>query len=230
MKSEFRFLMKYGFILFVVIFFSCDVLYNQKKLKLAVATNDYASNNSAAHLKAFLENGGYLVEIVSVATTIEANELVANSGADITFVLNHSLFMPSRLGKQSNELRSIIPLFEPAMFVFAKDSSITETKPDIFSGKKIGIEKFAGEAHLNFQEIMQTAKIDSVEFTENWAGDFFHFWGTYHGKRAQNSIGKNWTPISIDDKYNKAVLHEEPEFGFHSVCLKMIPTNSHFEG
>ena len=70
-----------GFMLFVVLFLSCDVLYEQKTLRLAVATNDYASNNSAMQLKTFLESGGYVEKIIPVATAVEANGLVAKSEA-----------------------------------------------------------------------------------------------------------------------------------------------------
>jgi TRAP-type uncharacterized transport system substrate-binding protein len=197
-------------ILFLATVVSCDVLYNQKKLRLAVAVNDHASNSSAAYLKTFLESGGYIVDLIPVATAVEANILVANSDADITFVLNHSLSIPVNLGKRSDELRTIMPLLEPAMFIFSKDSSINVTNPDAFRGKKVGVEKLGGEAHMDMQEILNTAKMGSVEFTENWTGDFFYFWGTYNGKRAQNSVSKNWTPLSIDQKMKDLLLRYYP--------------------
>jgi TRAP-type uncharacterized transport system substrate-binding protein len=222
MKSGFAFIMKYTFMLVVIsISTSCDVLYKQKKLRIAVAVNDNTSASSAAQLKAFLENGGYELEIISVATTIEANERVARAEADITFALSHSLFMPTKLGEQSNELRTIMPLFEPAMFLFSRDSTIKETSSRLFSGKKVGIEKIAGEAHINFEEIMHTGKMDSVEFTENWEGDFFHFWGTSHGKMAKNAVGKNWTPVSLDDRLRDFLLVNYPSL--HEFTLPAFP-------
>ena len=63
---------------------------------------------------------------------------------------------------------------------------------------------------MDLVEILHSAKMDTVEFVENWAGDFFHFWGTYDGKRAQNSVNKNWTPISIDQKLQEHLLAYYP--------------------
>lgn len=199
--------LKYLIPLLIALLVSCDVLYRQRNLKLALAKNDYTATYCSSHLKQFLEAGGYRVEIIPVNSTIEANAMVARGEADLSFVLNHSLFMPQSLGLESDNLRTIVPIFQPAMYFFSSDTTLEETS---FAGKKISVEHMQDEAYLNLKEAFELGKLDYLEFTNSWDGDYFHFWGNYQGKRAENALNRNWRAVSLDEKFKKFLLGHYP--------------------
>jgi len=118
MKAAYPFFILITITLMVI---SCDIAKPQKSFRLAVPENDYHYNRMSSHLKSFLENNGYKIDIVKAGTSIDANRMVARGEADITFINNHSNTISQELGSESGRLRTIMPLATRLFLAFSKN-------------------------------------------------------------------------------------------------------------
>ncbi|MEL7003675.1 MAG: hypothetical protein AAFN93_13210 [Bacteroidota bacterium] len=177
---------------------------------MVVPERDYSYNYASEHLKSFLEHEGYNLNIITCETAIEANEMVARGEADLTFVLNHSLFVADTLSDQSSKLRTILPLFTRLMFFFSKTSDDTLSIQEQVRNKTIHLEVLNGETHLGLLEMFRIGSIDSVRFIDNGERDFHHFWGTFYGKRTQDLLNQGWHSLSLDENWSDFLLLNNP--------------------
>ena len=201
----------------------CDFFSPKSSFRLAIPEHDYTYSSTSKHFIAFLEEGGFKVEIIKTKNAIEANRFVAQGKADLTFIMNHSDFIPDTLGTEAGRLRTICPMFERLFFLFSKfPVADTLNARELLEGKKIGIEVLNGETHANLNYLLNSSKIDDITIVQrDQDSDFIHFWGTYYGPRATELIENDWKEISldpslinfitlIDPSLNRSVLPEIP--------------------
>jgi len=213
-----------GFLLvFLLLVSGCDIFKPQKSFRMAVPTNDYSYNASAQHLVSFLEHGGFNIEIIPTDNAIEANRLVAEGNADLTFIMNHSGFIPEVLGYEAGKLRTIAPMFERLFFLFAKSPLVGSlTSAHRLEGKKLGIEVLNGETHANLDNLLSSGKLHNVEIVQrNLDPDFIHFWGTFYGPRATELIEGGWKEVSLDPSWINFITLNDPSL--HAAVLPAIP-------
>ncbi|TRX62719.1 hypothetical protein FNH22_01075 [Fulvivirga sp. M361] len=193
-----------------LLFNGCDFIAPKKRYRLAVPEKDYSYNYAAGHLKEFLQQGDFEIEIIKVNNAVEASEMVSNGEADLTFVLNHSMFIPGELGEHSGKLRTILPLCTRLMFFFEKDGLEEQSIRYRFQSKTIGIEVPDGETENNLKEMLLLGAFDSVSFSDNAQSDLIHFWGTFYGERAKKLEQEGWESISLDDDWIEFMLLNNP--------------------
>lgn len=189
----------------------CDLISPEKRFKLAVPDQDYSYQYSAKHLKAFLESGGFEIEIVSAENAIDANEMVAKGEADLTFAMDSSEFIPEAIGPDAAKLRTIVPLFQRLFFLFSMSDVKTPASAAQLEGKSIGIEVLGGETNKTLTNILAAAKIDDVRIIDRDDNpDFIHFWGTYYGERATNLLDEGWGEMSIEPGWINFMTLNDP--------------------
>ena len=196
-------------LILIFLFVSCDSFSPQKCFKIAVPLSDYSYTHSAKHLEQFLNNGGFNITIVNAENAVDANNMVANGDADLTFIMNHSTFIPSEVEKSRN-LRSILPLFTRLFFLFSKEP-VSDNERNILSGKSIGIEVLGGETHYNLSKILNSGKLNDVEIvSRDDSPDFIHFWGTYYGQRATMLLNDGWKEVSLSQDWIDYITLNDP--------------------
>jgi TRAP-type uncharacterized transport system substrate-binding protein len=214
----------FGFFLLILTIHSCDIVSPQRHFIIAVPDGDFTYHNSANHLKTFLEKGGFSIEIITCLNAIEANKMVAEGKADLTFIMNHSSFIPEAIGDGAGKLRTILPLSERLFFLFYKDGTINDSLTDreLLSNKSIGIEVLNGETHTNLERLMQKGKIENVTIVQKDDNpDYIHFWGTYYGERATNLLENNWRERSISSSWINFITLNSP--ALTPITLPAIP-------
>ena len=196
-------------ILFV--FDGCDFIAPQKTFKLVVPEKDYSYNRTAQHLKEFLEKGGFKIELVFADNAIDANRMVANEEADMTFAMDHSTFIPEAIGSKAGRLRTMVPLYQRLFFLFSKAALDTLDREAQFSNKSIGVEVLNGETHRNLTHLLNSSKLDNVNIIDRDDDpDFIHFWGTYYGERATKLLNEGWYELSIDPDWVNFISMNDP--------------------
>ena len=191
---------------------SCDIFTPQKTFRLAVPESDFTYNITAGHLKSFLEVGGFPIEIVHTANAIEANRLVANGEADLTFVMNHSDFIPEAVGPEARMLRTIAPMFNRLAFLFSREPIADSVSVlDLLAKKRLGLEVLDGETHTNFKSLFQTNLLNEIIFVnQNESPDLIHFWGTYYGPRATSLLREGWHEVSLNPAWIDYICLNNP--------------------
>lgn len=203
-------------------FVSCEYYKPQRSFRLAVSETDYSYNYSAEHLKSFLEGGGFEIEIIPAENAIEANRMVAQGEADLTFVMNHSEFMPRVIGVEISNLRTIAPMFPRLFYIFSKEQIDTANTKEIFRGKSIGVEVLNGETYSNLIDLLGAGRITDIEIVSRDDNpDFIHFWGTSYGIRATQLLEKGWKEVSISKKWVNYFSRNDPALSIH--VLPAIP-------
>lgn len=202
---------------------ACEMFAPKRSFSLAIPENDHSYNMSSKHLVSILEQGGFKVTIISAENAIEANHLVAQGKADLTFVMNHSDFIPEKLGSEAGRLRTICPMYERLLFLFSqrtKDDSLNAGL--LLEGKRIGVEVLNGETHTNFLNLMQSGKIEDVKIvSRDQDPDLIHFWGTYYGPRATQLIEYDWNEVSLSPSWIDFITLNDPSL--NSYILPAIP-------
>jgi len=202
---------------------ACDSLRPKKTFRLAIPENDHSYNQTSQHLMSLLEQGGYNVKIVPAENAIEANHLVAQGKADLTFIMNHSNFIPEKLGSEAGKLRTICPMYERLLFLFSKEPvGDTLNAGELLEEKSVGIEVLGGETHANLQEILLSGKIDDVRIIDREQDpDLIHFWGTYYGPRATQLLESGWQEVSINPSWINFITLNDP--ALNPYTLPAIP-------
>ena len=193
---------------------SCDIYTPQKKFRLAVPEVDFFYNLLTSELKPFLEKHDYAIEIVRASSSIEANRMVAEGKADLTFINNLSVPTAETLGSATSALRTVLPLNTRILFAFTKDpvpNMETYTIRELCENKRLGIEVLGGEAELNFKMILNRAKINGyeiVKMTDN--PDVILYWGTLYGQRAQKFLDDGWHPFTFKENFINFITLNDP--------------------
>lgn len=191
---------------------SCDIAKPKKSFRLAIVESDYFYNRMATHLNPFLEQNGYTIITVKAPTSIEANKMVAEGKADITFVNNNSNTISQKLGNESGKLRTVMPLATRLLFAFSRNSiPDSSTVKELFENKKLGIELLNGEAHMNLERFIEQAHIAGtqvVSFNDN--PDVIIFWGTFYGVRAAKYLQEGWHPFSFKNNMIEFLTLNDP--------------------
>jgi TRAP-type uncharacterized transport system substrate-binding protein len=209
MKTRYFFLALIAMVLIVI---GCDIANPQRSFRLAVPENDYFYNRMATHLKPFLENNGYKIEIVHAATSIEANRMVSMGEADLTFINNHSNEISKKLGVKAGELRTVMPLATRLFFAFSKNAlPDTATAKELFENKRIGIELLNGEEQMNIERFFTRTKIDGTRVVAvNDNPDVIIFWGTFYGQRVAKYLEQGWYPFSFKENWIEFLTLNDP--------------------
>ena len=191
---------------------ACDSLRPKKTFRLAIPVNDHSYNSSSQHLVSFLEQGGFKVKFISAENAIEANHLVAQGKADLTFIMNHSNFIPEKLGAEAGKLRTICPMYERLLFLFSEEPvGDTLNAGELLEGKSLGIEVLDGETHVNLQDMLISGKIDDVKIiSRKLDPDLIHFWGTYYGPRATQLLESGWQEVSLSPSWINFITLNDP--------------------
>lgn len=157
----------YPVFILLILLHGCDHFSPKSSFILAVPENDHSYNISAKHLVSFLEEGGFKVEILPAKNAIDANHLVASGEADLTFIMNHSKFIPEKLGRQAGKLRTICPMYQRLLFLFSENPLADSLNTrELLEGKVIGIEVLNGETHANLNSLFSSGKIDNVSIMD----------------------------------------------------------------
>lgn len=201
--------------LFLVLFLTlsaCDSFSPKKTFRLAIPEDDHSYNISSQHLASFLERGGFKVIFVSAENAIEANHLVAQGKADLTFIMNHSNFIPEKLGAEAGKLRTICPMYQRLLFLFSEESvSDTLNAGVLLEGKSVGIEVINGETHANLRDMLVSGEIDDVRIiSREMDPDLIHFWGTYYGPRATQLLESGWKEVSLNPSWISFITLNDP--------------------
>jgi len=215
--------MKLYSLLLLFLISGCEYFSPQKTFRLAIPESDYTYYTSAQQLSSFLGRGGFNIEIIAVDNAVEANRMVAQGNADLTFIMNHSNFIPEELDGDAGKLRTICPMFERLFFLFSKfPVSDTLNARELLEGKKIGIEVLNGETHTNLERLMISSEIKNFKIVQrDQDPDFIHFWGTYYGPRATSLIENQWEGISLDPEWVNFITLNE--YALEQFVLPAIP-------
>ncbi len=205
----------------VVIFSGCDFVSTQKTFVVATPKNDASYHYASKHFEAFLAKGGFKIKTMETANAIEANRAVAEGRADLTFIMNCSLFIPESLSDVGSNLRTILPLYTRLMFWYSKDQRDSILTRDMFRKKRIGLEILEGETQSNLSGVLQKIEVESVSYTAAEEGaDIQHFWGTYYGPRAQRFEREGYIPVSLTPDWIQYLTVTNPalqEFVIHGI-------------
>lgn len=201
----------------------CDFFSPQQTFRLAIPSNDFTYASSAQHLSSFLKNGNFNIEIMYTENAIEANRLVAQGKADLTFIMNHSDFIPDQLNSNAGQIRTICPIFQRLFFLFSKQKlSGPSNFRELLEGKRIGIEVLGGETHSGLSNLLASSQLEGVGIVgKEEESDFFHFWGTYYGPRATLLIEQGWEEVTFDSEWIDFVTLNDP--ALNSFVLPAIP-------
>ncbi len=171
----------------------------------------------------FLKAGRYKVDIVLTENAIEANRLVAQGKADLTFIMNHSEFIPEAIGAETGKLRTICPMYERLLFLFSKQAVADLLNPgELIEGKSIGVEVLNGETHSNLRYMLKSGKMEDVKIVQRDQNpDFIHFWGTYYGPRATELLETGWKEVSLSPSWINFISLNDP--ALNPYVLPAIP-------
>lgn len=190
-------------ILFLFLLTSCEFIAPQAHFKFALPGNDHSYAYSAKHLKSFLEENGVTLDIIPVKDAVEANRMVAEGKADLTFVMNHSIYIPDTLGSKAGSLRTVLPLYDRLLFLFSKDPVPPGiTINHLLKNQKIAVSSYEGEAYNNLEHLFESARMSDVGITQfDSTAKFVHFWGHYYGSKYMEFLKRGWHGVSLDDDW-----------------------------
>jgi TRAP-type uncharacterized transport system substrate-binding protein len=207
--------------------YSCDIYVPQTTYTFAVSKNDYTYNYMLSHIKPFLEQNGYDIKIIQTERVVDANRLVAEGKADLTFVNNVSSHIVDSLGVQSETLQTILPLTRRALLAFTREETpATASANEIFANKVIAVEKLGGEGHGVFEDMMSRARIKGTKFIQFQKGEYDvrMFFGSLYGKRATEMLDSaGWHLVSFNPDWIEFQTLTEP--ALMSVTLPALPGN-----
>jgi TRAP-type uncharacterized transport system substrate-binding protein len=194
---------------------SCDIYAPQTKYTIAVSKDSYYVT-MVAHLKTFLEANGYEITLITTDKAVEANRLVAEGKADLTFANNVSSYMIESLGPQTERLQTILPLTSRVLMAFSrKPLPNPASARDIFEGKTLGVEVLNGESHNIIQDMLDNAKVNYAGMVQydNAEFDVRVFWGSPYGRRSSIMLDSGWHSISFDESWIEFQTLTEPAIG-----------------
>lgn len=202
-----------GIIVLLLLVAACDHLTPRTKFVLAVPKSDASYWRAANHIKQVLETGGFDIELMPVQTSQEAAELVAIREADLCLVMNKSVSIAEALGDKATRLRTVLPLFDRAMFFYTKqDSAATAISPEkYFSHKTIGIETADGETQVGLQGMLDRAEVkEDYTIKTDSNTDIRLFWASNFAPQHLKLKASGWHPLSLDKNWITFICANNP--------------------
>jgi TRAP-type uncharacterized transport system substrate-binding protein len=203
----------------------CDYFAPQQKFTLAIPSHDFTYNNAAGHLQEVLGRQGFKLSIIHVGSVQKAVAMVANGEADLSLVMNHSVFLADSAGKNVAALRTIMPLFRRFLFFYVppdNSESFLSTKTS-FKNKVIGVEYQTGETQINLQRTLTMAQTEeNYRFSSDTTYDVYHFWGTAYSTKHRELIERGWKRLSLEDAWIRFIDVNNPYL--QPVSIPPIPT------
>jgi len=188
----------------------------KKDWSIAIAANNSKYENCAVLLQDLFMKEGLTLDIQRVSSGVEAARLVAEGKADFTLVLSHSDFLIPKLGEWVKDLRTVMPLFENAMFVFHRSDQQPESIIDLTEHSKIFLEvpDSLSEQYLGLQRVFGMLNTTNYEFVADTAqATLMPVWGTFSGTVVKKMLGKKWKLYSMEESFIEYALIVEPRFG-----------------
>ncbi|MCA4900213.1 MAG: ABC transporter substrate-binding protein [Bacteroidota bacterium] len=202
-----------AFIIFLtMLLHSCDIYAPKRAYTLVVPDHDYFYNYVTGQIVPFFQENGIAVKVLTAASVVEANRMVARGEADLCFVNNHSIPVPEEIGVEAGRLRTLLPITTRLFFAFTRSPQAgTIAARKLFEGKKIGLEVLGGEAEFNLERMLNISKITGSKLVGyDDAPDVIVFWGTFYGKRASQFIAEGWHPVSFDQTWVDFIALNNP--------------------
>jgi len=203
---------------------SCDFYKPRKSFRFAVPRNDFIYGYMYSHLKPLLEQNGYEISVVYTDRIMQANRLVAAGKADLTFVNNVSSFIADSLGRDAENLRTILPLTRRALLGFTREATDPRLPiRQILENKIIGVELLNGEGHRNIVEMLAMARVPYAKIVQSSQAnyDVRLIWGSLYGKRATEMLDSGWHAISFSPEWNEFQALSDP--ALEATTLPALP-------
>ncbi len=202
-----------GIIVLLLLLAACDHLTPRTTFVLAVPKSDASYWRAANHIKQVLETGGFDIELMTVQTSQEAADLVATRKADLCLVMNKSVSIAEALGNRATRLRTVLPLFDRAMFFYTRqDSAATDISPEkYFIHKTIGVETEDGETQGGLQGMLNRAEVEkNYTITTDSNSDIRHMWSSNFAPQHTQLKLSGWQPLSLDENWIKFITINNP--------------------
>lgn len=215
-------------LLFVVALFSCQSQ-QRKHWSLAIAANNSKYENSASLLKELFHQKDLDLKIILVPSSVEAARMVAEGKADFTFTLAHSDFIRPKLGEWVSELRTVMPMFENALYIFNRYSEKPNTIIELVEGSKIFLEvpDSLAEQYLGLKRVLGMLNVKDYEFVNDSSrATLIPIWGTFSGTLTKMMLAKKWSMYSMEDSFIEYALIIEPRFGRLTIPIRYSGSNT----
>jgi hypothetical protein len=167
-------------------------------------------------MKELLAKEGHALEIIHVSSSIEACKLVSEGKADFMLSLAHADFLIPKLGDLVKDLRTAMPLFENAIFIFYRSPENPSSIIDVVENSKIFLEvtDSLAEHTLGLRQILGMLNVKNYQFvTDSAQATVMPVWGTFSGDLAEQMIDRKWKIYSMEDAFIRYAHIIEPRFG-----------------
>ena len=214
-------------LLFIVVLISCQS--QRKTWSIAVPTNNSKYENSASLLKALFHQKDLDLQIIQVSSSVEATRLVAEGKADFTLSLAHSDFIRPKLGEWVSELRTVMPMFENAMYIFHRSKQKPTTIIDLVENSKIFLEvqDSLAEQYLGLKRVLGMLNVKNYEFVNDSSkATMIPIWGTFSSALTKQMLEKRWSMYSMEDSFIEYALIIEPRFGRLTIPIRYSDSNT----
>lgn len=205
-----------------LIFWGC-MSKSRTEWSLAIASNNSKYESCSVHLKELFSQKGLDLTIIRAASTVEAAQMVAEGKADFTLSLSQSDFLFPKLGSWVKDLRTVMPMFENAMFIFYRATHSPKSIIDLVEGSKIFLEvpDTLSEQYLGLKRVFSMLNVDNYEFVNDSAeATLIPIWGTFSGELAKKMLNRKWNLYSMEDSFIEYALIIEPRFGQLTVPIR----------
>jgi TRAP-type uncharacterized transport system substrate-binding protein len=202
---------------------------HRKNWSIAIASNNSKYESSAILCQELFSEKGYDLEIIRVASSVEAARMVVQGKADFTMTLSHSDGMIPQLGESARELRTVMPLFENALFIFYRIPPNLAAHPksiiDLLEHSRILLEvtDSLSEQHIGLKRVMELLNIYDYEFVrDSTQATLMPLWGTFSGPVAKQLLKKKWNLYSMEDSFIEYARIMEPRLGNLTIPIRYV--------
>ena len=207
-------ILSFALLLIALTLFSCGSR-SRKEWSIAVPTKNLKYEVNASLLQKLFEEEGLELEIIQVGSTTEANRLVASGKADFTMNLGHSDFLIPKLADLAKELRTVMPLFENAIFLFYRQPTVPKSIIDLTENSRIFLEvpDSLSEQAVGLQRLFGMLNVKDFDFVQDTSqATIIPVWGTFSGELAKKMLEKKWNVYSMEESFVEYALIIEPRF------------------
>jgi TRAP-type uncharacterized transport system substrate-binding protein len=211
------------FALLLGLAFSSCKSQQRKNWSIAIAVNNSKYDGCASLLRELFAQKGLELEILRVPSSVEAVRLVAEGQADFTLSLSHSDFILPKLGNWANELRTVIPMFENALFIFYRTQHHPQSVIELVEKSKIFLEvpDSLAEQYIGLQRILGMLNVVDYEFVNDSSrATMIPIWGTFSGELTRQMLTRRWNMYSMEESFIDYALIIEPRFGRLTVPIR----------
>ena len=209
--------------LFFALTFSSCRLQQRKNWSLAIAANNSKYENGALLLKELFHQKNLELQILRFSSSVEAARMVAEGKADFTLELAHSDFIRPKLGEWVKELRTAMPMFENALYLFHRSTQKPTTVIELVENSKIFLEvpDSLSEQYLGLKRVFGMLNVTNYEFVNDSSkATMIPIWGTFSGELTKQMLAKKWSLYSMEDAFIEYALIIEPRFGRLTIPIR----------